>query len=577
MKTGNPSLAPHSAARELPEWARLAWPRLFEMVRAFEPDVVVLTARKMPRICESMQIKFGNQVLVISDFAIPFSSDYLTNARVAIVDDVVNIGSTLEQVTGIVEKHSPAAVKLFSLARRTSTGFQNVRQISFAHSSPLAGKDFSAYVRTVPAAISHVCKPYDLVFPVVRARYQIPFHKATEITEWLRSRFDSQTIQVIPTPYANSPIRRVSILLNGDGNSLPKKLRLYFDDAKAECSIVPMVVPHHVAEANMPLSLTWVQDLRAKLKNALSTRPDFENSDALAAAALFTSSLDWFWSSDTNAQLRDVFDFDGKPFCPVDARAAFGPVIESVSIGGSTSETPTGFQSVANTQVKSSFIDKFDIDQLIKIAVSRLHQKGITRSETGADYYSYLLSIVEALSELVGTENPSNYKVTWPYTREEIGRNPYLRLRIGPSFPDLVIICGRLHQLLTKSEQPPPNSVSLLSLMLDTLIDQGAIVPTFANYDGAIFRIYRRGEGPGQDTCEPVVYAFAAHEKPLSIVRLAKILSVLSHSQKYHGMLNASAQPRGLVGSVPKTVLAAEPDNIATYIRNTGQIKTVEK
>jgi hypothetical protein len=217
VKTGKQTTTQAEAIyQELPEWARRAWERLFDMVQEFGPNVVVLTARKMPRICEGLQVHFGDQLIVISDLAVPFSSLYLAGARVAIVDDVVNFGSTLEQVAGVVEKYSPAAVKLFSLSRRTSTAAVSTREISYAHPVALDEKDYSGYVRTVPAAISHVCKPYDLAFPVLRGRYRMPFCSSVEIVESLRREFDNQVLQVIPSPYANSPIRRVSLLLSED-------------------------------------------------------------------------------------------------------------------------------------------------------------------------------------------------------------------------------------------------------------------------------------------------------------------------------------------------------------------------
>lgn len=581
MKMGDPT-STHSAAifDELPEWARRAWARLIEMVQEFEPDVVVLTARKMPRICEGLQMHFGDQVLVISDLAIPFSSGYLAGARVAIVDDVVNFGSTLEQVAGIVERHSPAVVKLFSLARRTPAVPNSKRDISYAHPVVLGEENYAGYVRTVPAAISHVCKPYDLAFPILRGQYRIPFCSSAEIVESLKSEFDNQVLRIIPSPYANSPIRRVSLLLFEENCELPPKFRLYFDDLAQVCSVVPMVVPHHVAEASMPVTLSWVATIRKELKNCLELQTDVDAADTLAAVVLFTSALDWFWSGDANANVHPYFDFGNTPFSIADAKFIFGPKVDTILAGISPktfSEPPQGngltrVQSV----IKSPFLEKFDVDQLVATAVRRLNQNGILSIPSGADSYSYLLAIVEALAELVATQNPCEYKLTWPYSREQIVENPYLRLRIGPTFPDIVTICRLIHRRITNSELLPPDFVNALSITLDALIDQGAVVPTFANYDGNTFRIYRRGEAPGQDVCDTVIYAAAAYNKPVSVTRLAKILATLSHSQKYHSILESSARTRGLVGGVPKSALGAEPDNIATYLRNTGQIRPVE-
>ncbi len=577
MTTQNhPATEIATICRELPDWAQRAWERLFEMVQEFEPDVIVLTARKMPRICEGLRVHFGDRTLVISDLAVPFSSAFLSNARVAIVDDVVNFGSTLNHVESVVEKHTPAAVKLFSLARRASAA---TASISYAHPVPLNEKDYSGYVRTVPAAISHVCKPYDLAFPLLLGRYRIPFRSAAEIVESLRQDFDSQRLHIIPSPYANSPVHRVSLLFLEEENSGPRKLRLYFDDSIGVCSVVPMVLPHHVAEADMPITLPWIAALREQLNRCLDTGTGTDNSDAVSAVALFTSSLDWFWSSDVHTHLESLFDFGADQFSLADAKIIFGPKIETILTGLDTAKSAERLNGPVKMQslIKSPFLDKFDVNQMVQIAVKRLNQNRVSISDAGIDCYSYLLAVVEALAELVGTEKPSEYKLRWPYSKDEIGQNPYLRLRIGPTIPDMVVICEQIHKLVTKSASVPPNFVRTLSVTLDALIDQGAIVPTFATYEGKTFRIYRRGEAPGQDVCDKVVFAWAACNKPLSVTRLAKILAVLSHSQKYHAVLESSARTRGLVAGAPKNAIGAEPDNIATYLRNTGQIQVVEK
>lgn len=544
------------------------------MVREFGPDVVVLTARKMPRICEGLQMHFGEHVLVISDLAVPFSSAYLSSARVAIVDDVVNVGSTLDHVESVVQKHSPAAVKLFSLARRPSTSSQI---ISYAHPIPLNEDDYSGYVRTVPAAISHLCKPYDLAFPVLRGQYRIPFRSAAQIVESLRQSFDSEAFHSIPSPYANSPIRRVSVLFPEEENSSARKLRLYFDDATGTCSIVPMLLPHCVAEAGMPVTLRWVAALREQLTGCLVTGTSFDDTDGLAAVALFTSSLDWFWSSDVHGQLQSFLNLEAEPFSLIDARTIFGPKIQTAFGGCERDESSQRLDSSATVQLltKSPFLHRFDVEQLVRIAVNRLNNDRVTPSDSTIDCYSYLLATVAALAELVGTEDPRHYKLSWPYSKDEILQNPYLRLRIGPTIPDIAVICAQIHRAVTGLAPVSGDFIREVSITLDALIDQGAIVPTFANYEGNTFRIYRRGEAPGQDVCDKVVFSLAAHNRPISVTRLAKVLAVLSHSQKYHDILQSSARTRGLVAGVPKNAFGAEPDNIATYLRNPGLIVRV--
>lgn len=553
-------------------------------IQEFHPDVVILTARKMPRVVEALQTHLGDSAIVISDLAIPFSSDSLANARVAILDDVVNVGSTLEHIAELVQQRSPATIRLFSLAARTSNGSKTSREIFYGHPATLTDKEYSSYVRTVPAVISHVCKPYDLVFPVLQARYQIPLRAATDVFSLLEQKFGDQNVQVIPTPYANSPIRRVSILLSTE-NTLPhKKLRLFFNDKTGSCCIVPMVIPPCIEEANMPASLPWVLAIRNQLKNSLKDESAVA-LEALSAILIFTASLDWFFSDEIAVFFNSFLHFEKSPFSIPDAEALFGLRIEGVStealplICNGDSAIPAnemGVQKLPAT-INSPFLNEFQTDSLVENAVELLKRSGLPSLNSGIDCYSYLIALMGALSELVGGEKPSEYKAVWPYSKEEIDRNPYLRLRIGPTFPDIVTICARMYKLMTNLDSPPVHLAKTLSVTLDALIDQGAIVPTFANYEEKAFRIYRRGEGPGQDVCDKVLFALATQERPFSVTRIAKVLATLSHSQKYHKLLESSARTRGLVGGSRKTVFGAEPANIPTYLRNTGQIKIIEK
>ena len=68
------------------------WLALVDQVRSWRPDVVVLVARKMPRLAQALELDFGAPTL--TDLAVPFADGAFAGARVAVVDDVVNVGST---------------------------------------------------------------------------------------------------------------------------------------------------------------------------------------------------------------------------------------------------------------------------------------------------------------------------------------------------------------------------------------------------------------------------------------------------------------------------------------------------
>ena len=70
--------------------------QLAGLVRRSKPETVVLVARKMPRLCSALSLDFG-EAHVISDMAIPLSESILRGRRVAIVDDFINAGSTIDR------------------------------------------------------------------------------------------------------------------------------------------------------------------------------------------------------------------------------------------------------------------------------------------------------------------------------------------------------------------------------------------------------------------------------------------------------------------------------------------------
>lgn len=96
------------------------WMGLAQLVQNSQPDVVVLIARKMPRLAELLGLRFGENCKVISDLAVPYSTDELAGARVAIVDDIVNVGTTMARANQASLAAGAIDTRMFALARRNS-------------------------------------------------------------------------------------------------------------------------------------------------------------------------------------------------------------------------------------------------------------------------------------------------------------------------------------------------------------------------------------------------------------------------------------------------------------------------
>jgi len=557
----------NNVALELPAWAQGAFTQMFREVDDFHPDIIILTARKMPRIFEALGIKLASKPLIISDLAIPFVTTFLSDSRIAIIDDIVNHGSTLTHIHNSVSAYKPAVIKMFSLARRSSTPLLS---ISYASPSCLSDDEYTAYVRTVPAVISYLCKPYDLAFPIINAQYRAPLRSATDLVAWLRGHFGEKQVHVIPSPYPNSPVRRVSILFSLTPSS-QRKIRLFFDDAWAPrfCTVVPMVIGDNNQGEEFTASGNEWSILSSRGK--LNENPEFF-LDGQTALNMFLNSLRWFW---------DIFPSFAPVLDPValfsknDAALVFGPSLpEPLLTGIEAIKETSGMRKLTPfVSTVSPFLLKIQSQKILESAAHRLPE-GI--SGAGIDVYGYVLALIEVISEYVGTQDPREYKLDWPFSRREIEKNPYLRLRVGPTFADLLALCSKLHALVCSSPLPDDLENSL-SITLDALIDQGSVVPTFANYGAKLFRIYRKGESPAQELLEKISYAVAAHGKPVSPTRLSKLLTVLSHSEKYSKVLTSSARTRGYVAGAPKTVIGAEPENIAGCLRNIGMLRPVQQ
>lgn len=159
------------------------WRDLAARVRSFSPDVVVLVARKMPRLREALGFEFRTNALEITDLAIPFCHSILHGARVAIVDDVINRGSTMRSASKQVIACGARSVAFFSLARteQSDLGEQNV----FCSSVPMSKRDVLRWAMRVPEALRLVNKPFDLSFPVIPCDFAPGVTTGSEIFNFL--------------------------------------------------------------------------------------------------------------------------------------------------------------------------------------------------------------------------------------------------------------------------------------------------------------------------------------------------------------------------------------------------------
>ncbi len=167
-------------------------------------------------------------------------------------------------------------------------------------------------------------------------------------------------------------------------------------------------------------------------------------------------------------------------------------------------------------------------------------------------------ALLTDLAAAVGADDPREYSLSKPYTSAQIEKEPYLRLRLGYSYRELVEIFRHNFDDVFRILQG--TSVELLvSSLMDTFIDRGAIVPTFPMYGTTCVRIYRKGEANPRWDKEIARLQFAlaslkeADRKELLArgrTRIAKINAILALSGAIPSSLSAAGFERGTVGSL---------------------------
>ena len=542
-----------------------AWRELARIVREFEPSVVVLVARKTARMQQVLDLDFGDTVLLISDLAIPFSREWLHSARVATVDDVVNVGSTLSYATERVVAAGAAEVRAFAITR---LGRESDRPdgVEFALDRDLDRERLREFGRLVPRALRTFDKPYDLDFPVLRCVPQVPYSTYDEVLAALRDAHGESDVYDLSTrDGVAAGMRRLAIDLAGTVGA-HRKIRIYFSDS-GYCHVVPFdIAPVLKTGAPSARSSAGARAMYA----AVTAGGPINDRDARARLRAYCESLslgEEFLSqhSDVLRAPPDALDLD-------DAALVLGPRARDVALSSLVARPyRQGWAAVARRPIPSPFLPTARRTGLIDAMRARMRE---TWHEP--EVLAALLACLETLADWVGADDPSRYRLGWPYESHTINRRPHLRLRIGPTMPDILEIVATL---LDKTEGEQESLRSRVTRLLDRLIDTGAVVPTTARYDGLIYRIYRKGEGSPRDLVSSrianALYEYQqATDHDLVATLMTKILTIMSFSAEEEAQPGGRpmADTRGNVVSYPTDLLDDGAD-IFYYLLQTERLR----
>jgi len=542
------------------------WVSLAETIKLFSPDVCVLIARKMPRLLQSLSLTFGDTI-IISDLAIPFVHRFLKGARVAIIDDLVNVGSTLSHVRHLVEVCNPSEIQLFALGARRLKD-KVVLGVECAIPHELSPAQYYSIVADVPRYLLSIPKPYDLEFPVIPCRLLPPISNGRHLLEWLISEFPNNRVHDLGVNPNDSDLHRITLDMPAEaGYNL--KLRLYIDNQKKICNVVSFAIPpilNTLLNSDYsPIEKLIIGNLEDKFSKLPKGLTDKEH-DPILRIRLFVRS--WEFGTRSLSRLADVLALQNDTALDLsDASLLFGPhnvnvfsdaaeVLLSQNIKQTDSSNDLNMEGPSNLKMIESHMES-SFAELVTSRTESLNEKAIFRT------------IFEVLSTLVGAENPDDYCLKWPFTIKDVKENNFLRLKVGLTFADLVDIMTDI--LGSNTDLPIHN---LVSYLLDSSIDYGEVVPTTAFIEGRYLRIFRKGENKERDLAvRRVLYALQNHGKPLSLTRIAKITAILSYSADFSDSISPSTLERGNVASIRKSSVDLESPVIAEYLRDIGAIK----
>lgn len=563
MAVALPMAAARPHSRRFPH---AAWRSLISRVRRFEPDVAVLIARKMPRLAECFGFGLGPQVVIVSDLAIPFVHDLLAGARVAVVDDVVNVGSTINRAVRSIRACGAVEVRAFALGTRRPSACHEIG-VECEWPEPLDAAQYAEWTESVPSAIRGLAKPYDLEFPVIPCRLNPPLRTAADVRGWLTSQFGRDRVRLFPGP-GDLP-GRISVDMPDGGRGLVK-FRLY-PDGRGGCNVVPFAIPAVLDSRSLgrpahPVARALLAAARSRLRGVPSDATAWSEEPGVRAE-LFARSLDIGLSH--LDQLGDLISVAVVP--PIDVAEVallFGP------IGTADLAQPVGGGEVADEPVASESATGCTptpfSDFLLRTEVGARFLDRVRTASRGSGGFTYFSALFNELAIAVGTGDPTACEFDWPYPPEEVRADPYKRLRIGPTFEDLV----RLYQPPAGGGYAGPPARHQVSALLDYAIDEGFVVPTLARYDGALYRIYRKGETDPRDrAADRALYAWACRNRPMSLTRFAKLTAILSFSGEVPDAFVPDTLTRGNVATLAAGALDLESAEVSHYLLKTGRLE----
>lgn len=455
------------------QWASLPIPHMAEWcelaneVRKFKPDFIVLLARKMTRFWQMLQeadrLSFLPDVQVVSHYALSYMDTIsLKGKRIAIIDDAINVGSTMNYVYSKLNPEGKEIVKCFALWRKEGQSPSLVGEtFILKEQQPLTDEEYRAKAALMNRTLLFTGSPLELEFPVYRL--DLGDKSQDDFLGALKSQEADRCNWVTHVDADIAGYRRISIFrIDSCGDTV--KLRFYFDKHKDTVLCAPMIMECKNAADGVFLG-------RASL---------YARADKIIAEY---------------APILLEYGVKSLHLAVEDARLLFG-----------TPFTDKLITKDKQSQTKAFKIDSRFMQDALDSSSSFLHN--MKNIEIANSQGVVFVKLFQELGKAVGEDNPLECDSEFasslpPEVKDKLESDVFHRLSLGLSFPDIVSYLGKYW---TKAKDLSKEKLqSIVSKLLDEHIDQGFVVPIL---DLAGRRAFRKGEALPQDRA--LLYALGA-------------------------------------------------------------------
>jgi hypothetical protein len=502
----------------------------------------------MPRIDESLGLDFSSIATTVSDLALPFCADFLRGARVAVVDDIINVGSTVDHVRDVVRASGASEIRSFALHSRDHAPDASVDVVG---RRGITDNEYDALRQEAPRVIANLAKPYDLDFPIIACSLASPLATGLDLANACEERFGERAFVISRSRGARPEQTRLTIDLASRGSTIDK-VRIYFDESSGIANLVPMRIGTPLPTAATDAEPEGLASFRQAVIDLGSSHPDEELLVA-SRVAMFVDSLRL--GVEVFAQFEGVLRPPaGNIVSVVDTELIFGPSIRrwlpSLTFG-----------SLISGAVASDVSPAKPVGPTTSPAFKRVWEESllatVNERSASSDPLIHAMTLFDSLAQAVGSHDASAYALDWPYSASDVAADPYLRLKVGFTFGDIVAIL----RSLPGRRRTAREWRRVASKILDQLIDAGMVVPTMAIYEGRVYRVYRKGEAdPRLHAVESVMRGLEFYSKPMSATRLTKIALAASFVVPLGDGAGPGTAPRGNVLKLDGDVLDGEAE-----------------